>query len=126
MPDNLLRLCARVLLAILFVVSGFGKLADPAGVSGLLESLHLPVPLALSYMAGICEIAGAVAIVAGFRVRPVGLLLAIWCIATALVVHLQTPLDLMKNLGLAGGFLLLAADGAGTLAMARRQEPAKS
>nr|WP_296742658.1 DoxX family protein [Mesorhizobium sp.] len=123
MSDNVLKLIARVLLAILFVVSGLGKLADPSGVAGLLGSLHLPAPTFLSYLAGLCEVAGAVAVVAGFRPRAVGLLLAAWCVATALVVHLQMPMDLMKNLGLAGGFLLLATTGAGSLAAGREGQP---
>ncbi|CCM78942.1 DoxX family protein [Rhizobium mesoamericanum] len=126
MANDIMKLGARILLAILFIVSGFGKVADPAGVAGLLASLHLPAPQLLSYLVGICEIVGAVAIVAGFAVRPISLLLAAWCVATALIVHLQMPLDLMKNLGLAGGFLMLAADGAGSLVIGHLQGTTKA
>lgn len=117
MTDNVLKLIARILLAILFVIAGVGKLADPSGIAGLLDGLHLPVPTLLAYLVGICEIAGALALIAGCRLRIVGLLLAAWCVATAFFVHLQMPMDLMKNLGLAGGFLLLAATSPGALVL---------
>ena len=119
MNDNVLLLVARILLAVLFLVTGVGKLADPSGVAGLLGSMHMPAPMLLAYLVGLCEAVGALAVVAGFQVRIVGLLLAAWCLATAVVVHMQMPMDLMKNLGLAGGFLLLAASGAGSLAVQR-------
>lgn len=115
--DNLLKLLARIFLAVLFVVTGLGKLVDPTGVSGVLANLHLPVALPLGYLVGICELIGALAVVLGFRVRLVGLLLAAWCVATGLIVHLYMPMDLMKNLGLAGGFLLLATNGAGAFSL---------
>jgi putative oxidoreductase len=117
--NNVLKLTARVLLAILFLVTGLGKLADPSAVAGMLGSLHLPAPTLLSYLVAISEVVGALAVIAGFHLRIVGLMLAVWCVATALVVHLQMPLDLMKNLGLAGGFLLLAATDAGSFAIER-------
>lgn len=119
MNDNVLLLVARVLLAVLFLVTGLGKLADPSGVAGMLGTLHLPAPVLLAYLVGVCEVVGALAVIIGFQVRTVGLLLAAWCLATAVAVHLQMPMDLMKNLGLAGGFLLLAANGAGSLAIQR-------
>ncbi|MDH6234767.1 putative oxidoreductase [Mesorhizobium soli] len=121
MNNDVLLLTARILLAILFLVTGLGKLADPSGVVGMLGSLHLPAPTLLAYLVGSCEVGGALAVIAGYQVRTVGLLLAAWCVATALIVHLQMPMDLMKNLGLAGGFTLLAATGAGSLAVRSRQ-----
>lgn len=120
MFDDVMKLAARILLAILFLASGLFKLADASAVAGMFGSMGMPAPTLIAYLVGICEVVGALAIVAGFQVRAVALLLAIWCVATALVAHLNMPLDLMKNLGLAGGLLLLAVHGAGSLAIGRK------
>lgn len=119
MSDNLLKLAARILLAVLFIVSGFGKLADPSGVAGMLGSFNLPGATALTYLVGLGEVVGGVALVTGYRLRVIAPLLAVWCVATGLIVHLGMPIDLMKNLGLAGGFLALAATGPGSFALGR-------
>ncbi|MBL7325986.1 DoxX family protein, partial [Escherichia coli] len=108
---------ARILLAVLFVVSGFGKLTDPSAVAGMLSSLKLPGATALTYLVGLGEVVGGVAIIIGYRLRAIAPLLAAWCIVTGLIVHLSMPIDLMKNLGLAGGLLLLATTGAGSFAL---------
>ncbi|WP_137862182.1 MULTISPECIES: DoxX family protein [unclassified Sphingomonas] len=123
MSDNLLKLIARILLAVLFVVSGFGKLTDPSAVAGMLSSLKLPGATALTYLVGLGEVVGGVAIIIGYRLRAIAPLLAAWCIVTGLIVHLSMPIDLMKNLGLAGGLLLLATTGAGSFALERRARP---
>lgn len=117
MFDDVLKLVARILLAILFLASGLFKLADASAIAGMFGSMGMPAPTLVAYLVGICEVVGALAVVVGFQVRAVGILLAIWCVATALVAHLHMPMDLMKNLGLAGGFLLLATNGAGSLAI---------
>lgn len=123
MSDNLLKLLARILLAVLFVVSGLGKLADPSAVAGMLGSLNLPGATALTYIVGLGEVAGGIAVVTGYRLRAVASLLAAWCVATGLIVHPSMPIDLMKNLGLAGGFLALAATGPGAFTIGRGNRP---
>ena len=62
MSDNLLKLIARILLAVLFVVSGFGKLTDPSAVAGMLSSLKLPGATALTYLVGLGEVLPALAV----------------------------------------------------------------
>lgn len=119
MIDDILKLAARILLAVPFLVTGVKKLGDPSGIAKALAALHLPAPDILGALVGVCEVAGGLAIVAGVLIRIVGPLLAVWCVATALVVHLQTPIDLMKNLAMAGGLLLLAATNAGSLTIPR-------
>jgi putative oxidoreductase len=116
MTNNVLLLAGRFFLAVLFVVSGAGKFAMADQIGGMLGQMGLPAPVALAYLVGLCEVAGGVALVVGFQTRVVGLLLAGWCILTGIAVHGGQPIDLMKNIGLAGGFLLLAATSPGTLA----------
>lgn len=118
MNNNHLLLVGRILLSILFLVSGFQKFgAVGPALAGMLGQMGLPAALQLTYLIGACEVIGGIALVVGFQTRAVGLLLAAWCVLTGLVAHLGTPIDLMKNLGLAGGLVILAATSPGAFAL---------
>lgn len=112
-----LILVGRVLLAIIFIVGGFGKLTGAEGFAGYLGSLGFPAPLAMAYLTGAFELFSGLAILAGFQTRVVAIALAAFCVATGLLAHLAEPNVLMKNIALAGGFLVLAGSGAGALAV---------
>ncbi|MEF2547596.1 DoxX family protein [Aurantimonas sp. E1-2-R+4] len=112
-----LILVGRVLLSIIFIVSGFGKLTGAEGFASYLGSLGFPAPLAMAYLTGALELFGGLAILAGFQTRVVAIALAAFCVATGLLVHLAEPNVLMKNIALAGGFLVLAGSGAGAMAV---------
>ena len=109
-------LIARILLALLFIVAGLGKLADVDGLAGYMASGGIPGFLAWPAIA--FEILGGLAILIGFQTRIVAYALAAFCVVTALMFHFD-PADqiqmtaLLKNFGLAGGFILLALQGAG-------------
>lgn len=109
-------LLARVLISILFIISGFGKLQDVAGFTGYMTSGGVPAIFAWPAIA--LELLGGLAILAGVFTRPVALALAGFTLLAALMFHL-VPADqmqmimFMKNLAIAGGLLLLAAHGAG-------------
>jgi len=109
-------LAGRGLLASLFLISGLGKLAAYAGTVGYMESVGVPgalLPLVIAL-----EVIGGLAIVAGYRTRVVASLLAAFSIASALLFHnnLGDPIQqimFLKNIAIAGGFITLAARGAG-------------
>jgi putative oxidoreductase len=112
-------LVGRVLIAVLFVLSGWGKIAGYAGTQGYMQSAGVPgglLPLVI-----LLELGGGLAIVAGFYTRMVALLLAGFSVLAALLFHtgadLVQQIMFMKNLGLAGGFLFLVANGAGRLSV---------
>lgn len=113
-------LIARVLIGILFLVAGAGKLADPAGFTGYLTSGGLPAVLAWPSI--IFEIVLGLALIAGFQTRIMALLGAAFCIVAAVLYHFN-PADQMqmtmflKNFAIAGGLILLAAHGAGRYAI---------
>lgn len=113
---HLSYLAARVLLALLFVLAGLGKLSDVAGFTGFMVSGGVPAFLAWPVI--LLEILGGLAVLVGFQTRLVALALAAFCVLSGLLYHFD-PADqmqmtmLLKNLGLAGGFLLLAQTGAG-------------
>ncbi len=111
---------ARVLLALLFIVSGLGKLSDVSGFAGFMASGGIPAFLAWPVV--LFEILGGLALLLGVLTRPVALAMAGFCLLSGLLYHF-VPSDQMqmssfyKNLGLTGGFLLLAVQGAGALAL---------
>lgn len=110
----------RILIAVLFLLAGFGKLADVQGFTGYLQSGGLPGFLA--WPAILFEIAVGILLVIGYQTRLVGLAGAAFCVVSAVLYHNnfadQTQMVMfLKNLAIAGGFLLLAANGPGKYAM---------
>jgi putative oxidoreductase len=113
----------RVLIATLFLLSGWGKLAAYAGTQAYMQQAGVPgglLPLVI-----LLELGGGFAIVIGLYTRPVALLMAGFSIVAALLFHAGTAdqmqqIMFLKNLGLAGGFLFLVANGAGRLSVDAR------
>jgi len=113
-------LAGRVLIAALFVLSGWGKISGYAATQGYMQSAGVPgglLPLVI-----LVELAGGLAIIAGFYTRVAALLLAGFSILAGFLFHagsadMVQQIMFMKNLGLAGGFLLLVANGAGRLSI---------
>lgn len=116
--NSLAILLGRILLAVIFVLSGFNKLADIAGTAGYFGSMGLPVPTVTAVVVGLIELLGGLAIVVGFQTRIVSWVLAVFTIATALVAHTgwadqNQMIHFLKNVAITGGFLVLASSGAG-------------
>ncbi len=107
----------RVLLAAIFIWSGFGKLMMPAAAIGYIAHVGLPVPPVAYAVAVIVECAGGLALLAGLATRWVALALALFCLVTAFAVHgfadLNNQIHALKNIAMAGGFLFVVAHGAG-------------
>ncbi len=111
-------LVGRVLLSILFILAGFAKLTSIAGTAGFFGSLGLPVPTVTAVVVGLVEFFGGLAVLVGFKTRIAAILLAVFTLGATAVAHLDfsqagNALMLQKNLGLVGGFILLAVIGAG-------------
>jgi putative oxidoreductase len=113
-------LIARIALAALFLLAGLNKISQYEGTQAFMESVGVPGGLLPAVI--ILEVMGALAIMAGLFTRPAALALAGFSVASALLFHLQLadPTQFamfFKNIGLAGGFLLLAAHGAGPFSL---------
>lgn len=113
---SLAYLIARLLLMALFLVSGLGKLGNLAGTQGYMETMG--VPGILLWPTIVFEIGSGLCILFGFQTRLVAIVLAGFSLVTAFVFHhnlgdATQQIMFLKNLGLAGGFLLLACTGAG-------------
>ncbi len=121
--QNILALAARVLLSLLFIIAGFGKLTGFEGTVGYFASIGLPIPTLTTALVVAVELLGGLAILVGLFSRPVAALLAVFCVATAFIAHFA-PFDqisFLKNLGLAGGFLMISAFGPGALSVDARR-----
>ena len=115
----------RLLLAAIFLWSGFGKIMDPASSLGYISSVGLPLPEAGLAIAIVVEILGGLALIVGYRTRLVATGLALFSIATALLFHSALGdqnqfIHFMKNIGMAGGLLQVAAFGAGPIGRHRK------
>ena len=116
---------ARLLVSSLFLVAGFGKLADIAGTAGWFGSIGLPTPTAVAVLVGLLELVGGLAILVGFKTRIAAIALAVFTIAATLIAHTDLAdqvqmLMFLKNLSITGGLLVLASFGPGSLSIDRR------
>ena len=106
-------------------MAGVMKALAPAATMGYFAKQGLPMVGAAYALTLIIEIGAGVLFLVGFRARVTGLVLAAWCIATAMVAHYHPGdagqmIHFMKNVCMAGGFLQVAAFGAGRLSADRQ------
>ena len=131
MPQNTVILVGRILLSLMFITAGYPKLIDPSGTAGMIAGAGLPAATALAYLAGLFEVVAGLAVLVGFQTKIAALALAAFGLFTSLVFHSgaiaipdfpQGANDLLtvfnglmmwKNIAIGGGFLALAAAGAG-------------
>ncbi|MGE6108677.1 DoxX family protein [Aeromonas sobria] len=116
-------LVGRILLALMFVAAGWGKIGGYAGTQGYMEAMG--VPGALLPLVILLELGGGLAIVLGLFTRSLSVLLAGFTLMAAFLFHYQPAeqmqmLMFMKNLSVAGGFLALAAAGPGAFSLDAR------
>lgn len=126
MSDKTLLLIGRILIAFIFIISGFGKLGDIAGTAGYFGSMGLPLPVASAWIVGLVELLGGLAVLVGFQTRVAAAILAAFTIASAFVAHFDFAdqmqfIQFTKNLAIAGGFLFLVARGAGSWSLDSRR-----
>jgi putative oxidoreductase len=109
-------LLGRIGLALIFVVSGWSKVGGYAATQGYMDAMGVPSSLLPIVIAA--ELLGGLAILFGFATRWAALGLAVFALITGFLVHgaagdQNQAIHLMKNIAIAGGFLVLAAHGAG-------------
>jgi putative oxidoreductase len=132
--NSYLALLGRALLSFMFIFAGFDKLADLPGAMAYTASGGLPGFLVFPAIA--IEIGGGIAVLAGWHTRWAALALAAFSMLTGLIYHFVPALGLegferigqmtmfYKNLAIAGGFVLLAAQGPGRVAIDGRMATA--
>lgn len=116
-------LLGRVGLSLIFIISGWSKIGGYAATQGYMESMGVPgalLPLVIAL-----ELGGGLAILAGVATRWVAIALAGFSIISALIFHANfadqmQAISFWKNVAIAGGFLMLAANGPGPLSLESR------
>src|SRR6267143_6874285 len=117
------ELGGRILLSVLFLLSGLGKIGAYAGTAAYMSSVGVPGALLPAVIA--TEVLGALAVIVGWKTRVIAFLLAGFSLLTAVVFHNNfgdqiQMIMFLKNVSIAGGYLLLVANGPGPLSIDRR------
>ena len=117
---NLFDLVARIFISSVFLLSGINKIFNYGSTVTWMEGFG--VPGFLLWPTIVLEILLPIFIIIGYKTQLSAILLAIFCIATALIFHfdLENQMQvtaLLKNFGLAGGFIFIAISGPKNWAM---------
>ena len=111
---NILDLCARILVSVLFFTNGVFKIMNYDGTVNWMEDYGVPGILIIPAI--ILEILGPVLIILGYKIKITAAILSVFCLATAFIFHndFSNQMQLtsfLKNIALSGGFLLLVING---------------
>jgi putative oxidoreductase len=116
-------LLARILLMVLFIITGWAKMLHFDGTVAYMTSLGAPVPMVAAAIAVIMEFFVGIMLIIGFFTRPLALLYALFVLGTALLGHqywtmvdpdrTANMINFYKNISIIGGLLLLAVTGPG-------------
>jgi putative oxidoreductase len=117
-------LLGRVLMSAIFISAGYSKATAPSATMAMMGHYGLPLPGAAYAVTLIVELGVGIVFLLGYRARLTALVLAVWCIATAMVAHYHPGdtgqmIHFMKNVCMAGGFLQIVAFGAGRISFDR-------
>jgi len=118
------ELAGRTLMAVMFLKTGVGKITAYAGTQAYMAAAGVPGTL-LPFVIAL-EVLGGLALIAGYRTRLVSIALAVFTVMAGLLFHNQLADQMqqvmfLKNLAIAGGFLILAVHGAGAWSIDARR-----
>ena len=127
-------LLARILLALIFITSGYGKIAGFEGLTGYIASKGMPFPSLMALGAIVVELGGGLLLLVGYRARWAALAIFLFLIPTTLIFHnfwsvaadqvAGQQTDFFKNVAIMGGMLMVWAFGPGRVALGGDPAPA--
>lgn len=130
--QNPLALIGRILLAIVFVPAGFGKIAGFSGSVGYATAMGLPMPTVGVVIALLIELFGGLALLIGLCTRYAALALAVFVLVASYYFHaywalpaeqqMMQQLMFFKNIAITGGLLAFAAFGPGAFSFDARRK----
>ena len=122
-------LVGRILLAVIFVTSGFQKMGGFEGTTGYIASKGLPMPQVLAALTILVELGGGILLVIGWKARWAALAIAVFTLLAAFLFHnywamtgeevMQDRISFWKNISIAGGMLMVFAFGPGRYSIDR-------
>ena len=123
LPQGSAEFAGRAMLALIFVLAGYSKLGNYDGNLAYMASVGVPGFLLPPVIA--LELLGGIALIVGFQVRLIALLLAIFCVSSAVLFHFELAdqmqfIMFFKNIAIAGGFLLLSLQAPGPWTLDRK------
>ena len=120
-------LVGRILIALIFVISGYGKIKGFDGTVGFIASKGLPLPQLGAIGAIIVELGGGLMLVAGWKARWAAAAMFLFTAVAAVIFHnfWAVPADaaqnqmihFMKNISMLGGLLYVMVYGSGPLSV---------
>jgi putative oxidoreductase len=120
----------RILLAVLFIVSGFGKISGWDGTAGYMASKGLPMVSVLLAATIAMELGGGILLAIGYKARWVAGAFFLFLIPVTFVFHAFWGIDakeaatqqiqFLKNLSIMGGMLMVVAHGAGAYSLDKK------
>ena len=118
--NNLSTLAGRILIAIMFILSGYDKIGGYEGTQGYMEAFGVPGLLLPAVIT--VEILGGIAVLIGYQTKIAAFLLAGFTFLTAIIFHTDFSQQMqmiifMKNLAITGAFMLLFVHGPGQWAV---------
>jgi putative oxidoreductase len=128
--QNVLALAGRILLALIFVLSGYQKIGGFEGTAAYMTSMHLPFASVLLVLTIAIELGGGLLLMAGWQTRWVALIFFVWLIPVTLVFHTASHnpaeaqnqmIHFLKNVSIMGGMLQLCAFGPGAWSLDGRR-----
>jgi putative oxidoreductase len=129
--QNAFALIGRILIAMLFIPSGWGKIAGFAGTVGYISSKGVPLPEVAAAIAIAVELGLGILLLVGFKTRWTALLMALFVIGITIIFHnywaveaaqvMAQKMNFFKNMAIAGGMLGFAAFGAGEYSLDGRR-----
>jgi putative oxidoreductase len=125
--QNPLALVGRILLALIFITSGFSKITGFDGTVGYIASAGVPMASIAAVLSIVVELGGGLAVAFGFMTRWAALALAVFSVVVGFIFHtywavpadqvMMQQINFWKNISIAGGFLVLVAFGPGAISI---------
>jgi putative oxidoreductase len=129
MHKDAVLLLGRILVATLFVPSGFSKLMNFSGTVSYISGAHMPMPQLMALGAVVVELGVGLAFLIGWRARWAAVILALFTVVAAVCFHnywaapdamvQMQRINFYKNLAIAGGLLYAWVYGPGRWAVGR-------
>ena len=122
---NILDLIGRILISALFLISAFNKIFNLEGSMSWMEGFGMPGFLIFPAIA--VEVILPIFVIVGYQARIAAGMLAVFCLMTAFIFHFDFSnqsqlISFLKNIGLAGGFLFIVANGTKDWAVDREKK----
>ncbi|HEY4715730.1 MAG TPA: DoxX family protein [bacterium] len=124
--QKFIPLFGRILLSIIFLMSGFGKIANAAGTQQFMSAYGMPLTAFFMVCAIILEVAGGLSVLLGYKAKLGALALVIFLIPATLIFHTKFSdqiqmIMFMKNMAILGGLLLIIGFGSGPVSIDERR-----